>query len=480
MEKNKVYAFLIILILSAVYPFPSMAHDPKAKAFLLERGKNYEIWKNPDGSYTWRSARPWVWNGSAYAPYIIKEKQECITVKTALIATRLYKNGLEIYDPNFTRLAVKRERWLVFKWDKLGFWSLICESSALNFYGVKVERGKETLNVTATWLSIYGNLTVTYHYQPELKHFITWTPLYPGVYAIVQVWNDIGYSRMRLHNSTVTSRLKNLILEWHEGLSIRLFNASDSYGILEDQTSAKGFLHKVLLADSGIDYHGINILNGIAWIFYNETLSVLDINESLRLDPTTLTVSPPNDDAYVCSSYASTNYGSSTDLRVRQFDSGSLYRSFLKFDISSIPSDAIITDAKLKLYVNYRSANDNWELHAVSDDSWDEDSITWNNQPSYGSLLDSIYVNANGWFSWDCTDYIESEVDAGASVTSFMLKLDGEEGTVSSGGNADSKEGDNDPVLEVTYVLDQPPSIGEIQAPLTRLCKQILLLECNN
>ncbi len=91
-------------------------------------------------------------------------------------------------------------------------------------------------------------------------------------------------------------------------------------------------------------------------------------------------------------SYTNTNLGSDSSLWVKD-DSNSVYdrRIFLRFDLSSYSGS--ITTAKLSLMPNTVGsgiANTDLQAYLVSDDSWSETGITWNNQPSYSTLLDTV------------------------------------------------------------------------------------------
>jgi len=167
-------------------------------------------------------------------------------------------------------------------------------------------------------------------------------------------------------------------------------------------------------------------------------------------DPQTETLSP-SADAYTVQSDPNNNYGSVWDLAC---DSEEGKRSFLKFSISSIPSYVQIQSATLKLYYETSEKTDygSVKAYSVSDDSWAEGTVTWNNQPALGSLLDTVTKTGSleGWWSWDVTSHVQSEL-SGDQTVSFGLN------------SADewnvwfwSKDDTNDPKLEVTYVSEGP------------------------
>ena len=95
-------------------------------------------------------------------------------------------------------------------------------------------------------------------------------------------------------------------------------------------------------------------------------------------------------DAYICEepNSSSSNFGTKECLLLSmwKYDEG-IYRSrvLMSFDLSSIPSNAQINNATLKLsYIGDGKYNDPrfaYLYRATS--NWEEDSVTWNNQPTY-------------------------------------------------------------------------------------------------
>jgi hypothetical protein len=79
------------------------------------------------------------------------------------------------------------------------------------------------------------------------------------------------------------------------------------------------------------------------------------------------------------------------------------YRAFLKFDLSGIPDNSILTAAELHLY--YSGGNpDYYSLYHVSADSSITDAMTWATQPTYDSTsLDGRTVTSTPtrWNTWN-------------------------------------------------------------------------------
>ena len=78
------------------------------------------------------------------------------------------------------------------------------------------------------------------------------------------------------------------------------------------------------------------------------------------------------------------NYGDNSSLNIGGNTVGTLYRTFIQFNISPIPPTAIITDAKLGLHYDWAyetTTEGRIALYNVQQ-AWDEDDIAWDGQPS--------------------------------------------------------------------------------------------------
>jgi len=174
------------------------------------------------------------------------------------------------------------------------------------------------------------------------------------------------------------------------------------------------------------------------------------------IDPTVLTEYPV-DDTYARSYRHSTVYGYGNEFTVNP-RSSDICRTFLKFDLSEIPSGATISSATLRYYY-YRW----WEanpvgrtnnLHKVTE-TWSEDSLTWDNKPGYNPTVFSSYIvpSSYGWIETDITSYIQDKVD-GEADHGFMVKDNTE---TSMGSNTNpcmySKEyGSYTPEIVIEYI----------------------------
>ncbi|OEU77489.1 MAG: hypothetical protein BA864_09900 [Desulfuromonadales bacterium C00003093] len=105
------------------------------------------------------------------------------------------------------------------------------------------------------------------------------------------------------------------------------------------------------------------------------------------------------DDAYADGLAPNSGYGRMNYL----FASGATgpAYAYLKFYLGDIPATEQIVGATLNLYCFYGSRR-TINLYHISDDSWDELSLKWNNRPDKGLLLDAEYVRYPfSWVHWD-------------------------------------------------------------------------------
>lgn len=138
----------------------------------------------------------------------------------------------------------------------------------------------------------------------------------------------------------------------------------------------------------------------------------------------------PND-AYRVTNWAfrNTNYGLTAEMQVKRTlnpGAGRGRRGFLRFDTST--TVGAITSAKLRIYARLTESSlppTSMIVQKVTDTTWNELTMTWNNQPPTASpnALGQITVtNANGqYYDFDLTQFIQAERAAGRMVVSFRL-----------------------------------------------------------
>jgi hypothetical protein len=125
-------------------------------------------------------------------------------------------------------------------------------------------------------------------------------------------------------------------------------------------------------------------------------------------------------------------HGSLTDMEVRNDygflgTSGWEIDSLVKFNISSIPSDATILSGSLNLYywgyIDNDPADRTLNLYRATT-YWSEENTTWNNQPLYASqptCNSRVPASTGFWMEWDVTNDIQSFVNG--TMTNYGWKV---------------------------------------------------------
>jgi Big-like domain-containing protein/carboxypeptidase family protein/IPT/TIG domain-containing protein/beta-propeller repeat-containing protein len=131
-------------------------------------------------------------------------------------------------------------------------------------------------------------------------------------------------------------------------------------------------------------------------------------------------------DAYVRDgASASTNFGPAADLQVQSSaTAGSNRESHFRFDLTAVSG---IARAKLRLYgklSDTSGANVPLGAYAVSDTTWTETGITWNNKPATGTLLSSTTITDNvaRWYEFDVTSHVKGEKELNHNAVSLAVK----------------------------------------------------------
>ncbi len=154
------------------------------------------------------------------------------------------------------------------------------------------------------------------------------------------------------------------------------------------------------------------------------------------------------------------NYGTHASLFVLTGTAGSsstIWRSYVEIDLSSLPTNAVIKSATLHLQAlsTLQNAGSNEVVLHKTTSSWDESTITWNNQPSYTTDVADPTVSSGGTGARDVdvTDWTRDALISTGSL-SFAMKLVTEvAGQVRKMEMASSDHATTSyrPVLEVVY-----------------------------
>jgi chondroitin AC lyase len=129
-------------------------------------------------------------------------------------------------------------------------------------------------------------------------------------------------------------------------------------------------------------------------------------------------------DAYVRggATYGNVNYGAESLVLKQETTTSYTREIFLRFDVGALPAGT--SQVKLRMYVSYANtsiATVPWIVQYVSNDSWTESGITYNNMPAATSAVDTIIGRTAGNYAeWDVTDIALAQQSADGMLT---LKL---------------------------------------------------------
>lgn len=146
-------------------------------------------------------------------------------------------------------------------------------------------------------------------------------------------------------------------------------------------------------------------------------------------NPTVANALAPIDDGSVrCAPYATTIYGDGAFLDVKGTTiSGYTRNAYLKFLVGNVGA---IQAAKLRIYGNNveNTASIDIAVYGVSNDTWTEAGITWNNAPAASATaLSSVSItNEAKYYDLDVTSYVKEQA-AGDKIASFVLKNSAEQ-----------------------------------------------------
>ncbi|MGC9032710.1 MAG: MopE-related protein, partial [Candidatus Woesearchaeota archaeon] len=162
-------------------------------------------------------------------------------------------------------------------------------------------------------------------------------------------------------------------------------------------------------------------------------------------------------DSYVSFANPNTNYGSDSYIKVR---ANILYpkRALIKFDLPSKPSNYTLTSAKFNIYLSSAPwfSERTYELHRIAND-WQENSVTWRNQPYY--VLDAssnalIPKTPGQWIVFDVTDDVKKFYN-GFPNYGWIIIDSSESSVFSDEAIFNSRESSTyKPFLELTFEID--------------------------
>jgi type II secretory pathway pseudopilin PulG len=175
-------------------------------------------------------------------------------------------------------------------------------------------------------------------------------------------------------------------------------------------------------------------------------------------------------DSKVRQDSSNSNYGNDDRMKVISRSSSKNERSFVKFDLPSVPYGCTLTGATLKLFQEDGDSGRTIQVYRAAA-SWTESGITWSNQPaSTGSPSTAASSSSNDvWRTWDVLNLVQ-QMYAGSNH-GFLVRDSSESSSSTKEQEYHTSEESNAstrPILELAYSEDPtlPSSQQAIATPL--------------
>ncbi len=162
-----------------------------------------------------------------------------------------------------------------------------------------------------------------------------------------------------------------------------------------------------------------------------------------------------------------TNFGDEASLELSYGGAGEEAVTLVRFDLSSLPPDAVVDSASLRLYLEGASGADPVSIGAYAVTSaWDESGetgVTWNTFPTVAELGVSASIDgeAGSYKTWSATSFAQSWIDDPSSNYGVMLRGP-TDGTNYERWFQSRESMDMVPQLEVTYHLTPYTFTGHV------------------
>ena len=128
-------------------------------------------------------------------------------------------------------------------------------------------------------------------------------------------------------------------------------------------------------------------------------------------------------DAQTVAGQPGVNYGSQTAFAISASSGSESIRSYLRFDLSGIPSGAVIHSAQLEAFVQDVSGAGSRKARVFAVNApWIENSIRGSNQPPVSAPGATQTLTINEWNTWDVTALVDSWVSGTATNHGLALR----------------------------------------------------------
>jgi len=167
-----------------------------------------------------------------------------------------------------------------------------------------------------------------------------------------------------------------------------------------------------------------NFMDGMT---FNVTLTVKDNKGAKGKDTIPITIQKikftrlsPIDDTYIDSEEPYINFGNYDILEVYGSKSSNEKKiTYLKFDLSGIPINSTIIDARLEIDFSIGTIGKGMFCHRSQNITWSEKTIIWENAPSYsGDSMGYSYISED----WDVDSFVKNALSS-SKITLVLVSF---------------------------------------------------------
>ena len=236
-------------------------------------------------------------------------------------------------------------------------------------------------------------------------------------------------------NASVDLNANELMVSW-------LDNSGEEDGYVIEISTDGGSTYNTLANLSANTNHYSMSLANTTYDFFNadfQIYSTKGANKSSRLKfalpKSTTNIFNLIDDAYTESGTSvDTNFGSIDNILIKSVSGmgDGTRNGYMKFDLTDILNNNLLEEVS-RVYLNfnvyYSNKTMDFNVYKVLDDSWSENTITYNNAPPFSDVVASFSTNGSvgGAYSLDVTDYVKNSINSGDAMISFAIHDDDDE-----------------------------------------------------
>jgi len=445
----------------------------------IERGANWNKIDNGMGSYSLEIYSNIInlLNGSDYIP-----------INTTLIHNQIemygviydYYRDLNLYEAYFKEKSGTSAPWLQPIMVKKDNYVLTMAPQSLKFTGQTNAHMQQSTAIvdggTINYQNQFENIDLKYNYNTvNLKEELiidSLADLLTIKASPSQTDNLILKFKVRSYNinsdNNTNMKINGQKIDFKDSITT---DTSDEVYFLDENNETIYYFTKPIAYDSNggqinlnysLDY---NLFGNLVVEIFTPYSWLQNATYPVYIDPS-IKIGEDNGgaDAYVSSAFPNTNYGSSDKLDVKGLNTLKL-NSYIDFNISSIPSNQIIDNSLLCLYMFSDSGSHTISAYNVYT-NWQENTITWNNQPCGADFANNTNCNLtaesslsndgnqdNTWQCWNIINMVKKQYAENKRNISIVLRTENNINYIDKFYSKEYSDSSLWPYLNITYHL---------------------------